>query len=303
MASLSQKFFVSLLGILILGCGAGVHAQQNAPQPESLLIGPGDTLHIQVFGEPELEDRIRVSDAGNIRPRLIGTIHVGGLSSGAAAAVIERALVEKSFLLHPSVTVSLDDYSGRRVTVFGEVRTPGAFVLPTSASVLDVLALAGGLTDVADRRITIERQGSGERATYFVSNSATDLMNSEVRINPGDRLFIPKAGVIYILGDVHAPGGYAMTNNEGSLTAMQLVARAGGTNTTAAPDHAIIVRGGTGSPAVEKIKIGKIRKGKVADEAMQAGDILYIPFSYLRNFAVNAVGITSTLGSAAIYKF
>ena len=98
------------------------------------------------------------------------------------------------------------------------------------------LALAGGLTDLADRHVTIERHTSHRQISYYVSNQPDDLLDQTVMVNPGDKFIVPKAGIVYVLGDVARPGGYPMTNNDGTLTVLQAVAAAGGTASSAVPN-------------------------------------------------------------------
>ena len=70
-----------------------------------------------------------------------------------------------------------------------------------------MLALAGGLTDLADRKVTIQRHASKERVKFVVSNSANAALDASVSVFPGDTVIVPKADVVYILGDVNRPGG------------------------------------------------------------------------------------------------
>ena len=164
---------------------------------------------------------------------------------------------------------------------------------------LDVLTLAGGLTELADRKMLIERRGTGEKVSYFDSNDAKAALDTSVRINPGDTLVVPKAGIVYVLGDVKQPGGYTMTNNEAQLSVLQLVARAGGMNNLAVPAHTHLMRK-TGENGYTEIslQLSDMQKGKQPDQFLQAGDILYIPFSYLRNFALQGSGLAASAASA-----
>ena len=82
-------------------------------------------------------------------------------------------------------------------------------------------------------KVTIERHGTGERVQYFVSNNPEEAFDHSVLIHPGDKVLVPKAPVAYMLGDVTKPGGYAFTNNKSQLTALQMLALAGGTPPTA----------------------------------------------------------------------
>lgn len=274
-----------------------------AQQPESLLIGPGDLLHVQVFDTPELGQDARVTDTGELPLLLGGNVKVAALTPAEAARSIEKALLNGHILLHPRVAVTVAEYATQKVSVLGEVKAPGAYAINTPRSVLDVLTLAGGLTDLADRKILIERKGTAEKVPYFVSNKAGVAMETAVKVNPGDTLFVAKAGIVYVLGDVKAPGGYTMTNNEAQLSVLELVARAGGTNHTAVPSHAKLIRKTNGTYVTTALPLSAMQKGKKADLPLQADDIVYVPFSYLRNAAVSASGLAASLGSAAIYQF
>lgn len=275
-----------------------------AQQPESLLIGPGDLLHVQVFDTPELGQDARVTDVGELSLLLGGNVKVSALTPAEAARAIEKALLNGHILLHPRVAVTVAEYATQKVSVLGEVKTPGSYAINTPRSVLDVLTLAGGLTELADRKILIERRGTAEKVPYFVSNKAGVAMDTAVRINPGDTLVVPKAEIVYVLGDVRTPGGYTMTNNEAQLSVLQLVARAGGTNNSAVPSHARLIRKNGESGYTEiQLQLSAMQKGKQPDQFLQAGDILYVPFSYMRNFALQGSGLVASASSAAIYRF
>jgi polysaccharide export outer membrane protein len=165
------------------------------------------------------------------------------------------------------------------------------------------LALAGGLTDLADRKVLIERHGSTDKVPYFVSNLPDAALDSAVQVNPGDTIIVPKAGIVYALGDVGRPGGYTMTNNEGLISVLELVARAGGTPPNAVPSHARLIRKIGGSYTETPLPLSAMQKGKRPDLPLQADDIVYVPFSYLLNFGMQASGIAASIGSAAVYKF
>ena len=292
-----------VLGVLSLFLSFAGCTPARAQAPESLLIGPGDMVHVQVFDTPELEQHARVTDAGELPLILGGNVRLTGLTPAEAARAIETILLKGRFLLHPHVQISIEEFATQKVSVLGEVKTPGAYAIHTPRPVLDVLTLAGGLTEFADRRVLIERHGTGEQVPYFVSNDPKAALDTVVRMNPGDTLVVPKAGIVYVLGDVKTPGGYLMTTNEANLSVLQLVARAGGTNNSAVPAHTRLMRkSGTGFTETE-IPLSAMQKGKQADMALQAGDIVYVPFSYMRNFALQGSGLAASAASAAIYKF
>src|SRR6202789_2284579 len=189
--------------VLILFCCVG----SCLAQTESLTIGPGDLLHLKVLEAPELEQATRVSDAGTLTLILGGKVQVAGLTPAEAAVAIERSLVEGHYVLTPHVSVTVEQTATENVTIMGQVRSPGSYPIGTPRPILDVLALAGGLTDLADRKVTIQRNASKERLTFVVSNSADTALDASIAVSPGDTIVVPKADVVYILGDVGRPGG------------------------------------------------------------------------------------------------
>ena len=283
---------------LVLSMASGM---AQTASTESLLIGPGDMLHIQVFDTPEMEQRARVTDDGNVPLIFLGNVHVAGLTPEAAARLIETQLQQKDYMKHPQVTVAIEQYATQGVLVIGQVKSPGSVQIDTSRPVLDVLSLAGGLTDLADRHVTIERHGTGERIQYFVSNEPQEAFDHSVLVHPGDKLMVPKAAVAYMLGDVAKPGGYVFSNNKGELTALQMVALAGGTPPTARPAVARLIRRNGDGYTETQIQLSDMQNGKKADFVLQPDDIIYIPYSYLKNLATNASSIVGAAASASIY--
>jgi polysaccharide biosynthesis/export protein len=289
-----------VIGLVFL---ASVSTLAFADTPETLLIGPGDTLHVQVLNTPEMEQHPRVTDAGEIPLVGVGNLSVAGLTPAEAAAKIRERLVSMHYMNHPDVTVTVDGYATQTVSVLGQVKLPGAYPISTPRSILSVVALAGGLTDSADYRITIERRDASQQpVSYTLSNDARVAIAQDVQVFPGDTVIVPKAGIAYVLGDVPKPGGFVMQNTHSQLTALEAVALAGGTLPSAVPAHARLIRrtpeGGYKEIA---LNFSAMQKGKQADLALEPDDVVYIPFSYLRNVASTSSGIVASATSAAIY--
>jgi polysaccharide biosynthesis/export protein len=288
-----------LKGILLACCLTSTMFAQK----ESLLIGPGDEVEVEVFDTPDLTQNSRVTDAGELSLMLGGKVRLASLTTSEAARTIEQALIQAHVMYYPRVMVTVTQYATQSVTVFGQVAKPGTYSIDTPRSVVDVLGLAGGLTDLADRHVTIERHTSHRQIPYYVSNRASDFLDQTVLVNPGDKILVPKAGIIYVLGDVAKPGGYPMTNNDGTLSVLQVVAAAGGTATSAAPGSSkLIRRTAVGGYQSDPLPLSAMQKGKKPDMQLQAGDIVYVPFSYLRNAALGITGIAAAATGAVIYK-
>jgi len=272
-------------------------------QKESLLIGPGDEVEVEVFDTPDLDQNSRVTDSGEFSLMLGGKVRLASLTPSEAARTIEEALIKAHVMYYPRVLVTVTQYATQSVTVFGQVVRPGTYSIDTPRSVVDVLGLAGGLTDLADRHVTIERHTSHRQIPYYVSNRASDFLDQTVLVNPGDKILVPKAGIVYVLGDVTRPGGYPMTNNDGTLSVLQVVAAAGGTATSAAPGSSkLIRRTAVGGYQSDPLPLSAMQKGKKPDMQLQAGDIVYVPFSYLRNAALGVTNIAAAATGAVIYK-
>jgi polysaccharide export outer membrane protein len=244
-----------------------------------------------------------VTDAGTIPLTIGGDVKIAAETPADAARAIEKTLVDGRFLLHPRVSVTVAEFATEKVSVLGEVKAPGAYSINTPRSVIDVLTMTGGLNDMADRKITIERHGTHEKVTYFVANNADAALDSAVVVAPGDTVYVPKAGLVYVLGDVGHPGGYTMTNNDAAITALELVARAGGTNHSAVPSNARLIRKTSTGYTDTPMQLSRMQKGKAPDVMLEANDIIYVPFSYMRNFGMQATGVVSSLDSAAVYHF
>jgi len=290
-----RVFTFALIASISTLCFAGT--------PETLLIGPGDTIHVQVLDTPELDQHPRVTDAGEVPLIGVGDLSVAGLTPAEAAAKIRQRLISMHYMNHPDVSVTVEQYATQTVSVLGQVKAPGAYPISTPRSILSVVALAGGLTDSADYHITIQRRDtSQEPVSYTLSNDPRAAIAQEVEVFPGDTVIVPKAGIAYVLGDVRRPGGFVMQNNHSQLTVLQAVALAGGTTPSAVPSHARLIRRSPGGGYQETaLNFSAMQKGKRSDLVLEPDDVLYIPFSYLRNIASTSSGIVASTSSAAVY--
>lgn len=291
-----KKMILLLLGVL--------WAAPSFAQEESLKIQPADLVQVKVLEAPELQQSARVNDAGDVSLLLGGTVQIGGKTPAEAELIIETALKRGNFVNDPHVSVTVQQYAMSNVTVIGQVRLPGSYPIGTRRTILDVIALAGGLTELADRHITIERRATKERFQYVFSNDATKALGETVDVLPGDQVIVPKASVVYILGDVGRPGGVAMATNDSQLSALQAVAMAGGTPPSAKASRSRLIRKQSDGTYIEMdLPLADMQKGKVHDIALKPDDIIWVPFSYLKNAATNLNSLLVAASTAAIYRF
>ena len=270
------------------------------PSGESLVIGPGDLIAVHVFREPDLDAKLRVKDAGTVTLPLIGPVQVAGLAAADAASAIAVRYSEGGFLNHPQISVLIEESASQKVAVLGEVARPGTVLLSSPRNLIDVLAEAGGLLKTADRHVTI-RRASGPPVTVLVANDAqSQLASSTLLVSPGDTVLAPRAGIVYVLGDVGRPGGFLM-QDDASLSLLQALSLAAGSTKTAAEGKARLLRKVNGATTEIPLHLHAIEHGEVPDIALQNDDIIYIPFSFGKNLALGASTIAASASSAIIY--
>jgi polysaccharide biosynthesis/export protein len=279
----------------------GALAMPGFAQQESLLIGRGDLIQVSVMDTPEMEQQVRVTDDGSVALAYVGSIHVAGQTPAVAAAAIQRALIEKKVMIHPQVTVRMQELATQDVSVLGQVHAPGTYPITTPQTILKVLSLAGGLTDSADRNLTVKRNQTGEELRYNVSNNSKQALSDMVMVYPGDTVLVARAPMVYVMGDVARPGGYTIATNDERLSVMQVIALAGSASKTAVQSKIRLIRTTDHGEVELPVRLDAIQKGKQPDMYLQANDILYVPFSWMKNVAIASSSIASETAGAAIY--
>ena len=192
-------------------------------------LGPGDSIRVTVFENPDLTTETRVSARGFIRFPLLGNVKLQGLTPVAAGERLAALLKEGNFIRDPQVNVSVIQVRSRQVSVIGQVARPGRYALDeTSTFVTDMLALAGGISPTGDDIVTVvrTRNGATERLDIDVAKMyRTGDMTANVEIENGDTVFVRRAPMFYIYGEVQKAGTYRVENE---MTVMQALSLGGG---------------------------------------------------------------------------
>jgi polysaccharide export outer membrane protein len=265
-----------------------------------LVIGPGDDLEITVYGAPDLSGHTRVSADGNISMPLIGYVRIAGLSSSEAEGAIEAQLRQNSIVNNPQVAVYVKEYSSSGISVAGEVAKPGFYSALGPHRLFDVLQDAGGTTDKAADKVLISHRGQNDATTVSISKDPAKMAASNVELEPGDTVVVPRAGIVYILGEVNRPGGYVL-NSTGGITVLQVVAVAGGPTHVASAGKTRMLRRGENGLQEQRIDLKKLLRGKAHDVAVRDQDILFIPSSAIKT-ALSASALVAVAASTAIYR-
>lgn len=279
---------------------ASVTVAAARPEASSLVIGPGDEVDVNIYGAPDLSGHARVGSDGTISLPLIGYLRIAGLTSEQAQQAISRQLQDKNVVKSPQVSVFVKEYTNSEISVAGEVAKPGVFSVLGPHRLLDVLEAAGGMTDKASDTITISHRGSDQLTTVHLSNDPAVTARANVELQPGDTVVVPKAGIVYVLGEVNRPGGYAL-NSSGGVTLLQVLAAAGGTTNLASLSGTKMVRRTASGLKEIPVPMKSLLHAKVADFPMKPGDIIYVPSSRVKS-ALNAGALVSSAGAAAVYR-
>jgi polysaccharide biosynthesis/export protein len=193
-------------------------------------------------------------------------------------------------MLHPSVTISVLQYASAGVTILGEVKRAGVYTLLGPHSLYDALAAAGGMTPIAGLDIKISHMDNAD-SPLIVPLHGPDY-SAEIRkviVLPGDTVVVSQADIVYVVGDVARSGSFPLPNHR-PLTIMELMGLAGGMNRTAAVSRAAIVRPTPNGGAQRvQINLDKILSSQEKDIALQPGDVLVVPRSGFKTFALTAL--------------
>lgn len=212
-------------------------------QAEDYLVGPGDVLAISVYDNDDLATKVRVSTSGTIVMPLLGQVEVQGKTVNGITDTITNLLAD-GYLVTPQVNIFVEEYRSKKVVILGNVRTPGLIKLSGPTNFLELVSQAGGLEKDAGDTATIQRVKKDGEATKVLVVDLLALiekgdLSQNVPILDGDTVFISKAGMCFITGQVQSPGTYSCGDG---TTVLKLVALAGGFNGKASKSGIRIVR-------------------------------------------------------------
>jgi polysaccharide export outer membrane protein len=285
---------------------------QTIPTAE---LGTGDVIAIHALHVPEIsKETMRLSDSGCIDLPMIGSLKAVGLTPSELAAEIRNRL--DSFVRNPEVTVDVVEVKSRPVSVLGAVKTPGVYQLSSQKRLLEVLATAGGADETAGYVVHVNRpQSSGPiplpdateaAGMYSVQISLPDLVESRrpetnIVILPHDVIAVPRARLVYVIGEVHKSGGFVLRERE-NMTVLQALSLAEGLNSTAGSRHARIIRANSeAGPKTElEVDVKNILAGKAPDVALRPNDILFIPNSAAKNATLRGIESAIQMGTGIV---
>jgi polysaccharide biosynthesis/export protein len=301
---------VGSLQAQLAGPGISLAAKQTAAasgqalkQPQDYIIGPDDLINVYILDVPELSRDYRVSATGTLTlPVMAKPLKAAGLTLAQFSRELSRELKAQGLVSDPHVTLTVDQSRLHSVAITGAVRQPQIYPVFTQTTLLDVLSQAGGVAADAGNTAIIRRGDIGTRLTHpgdgapgsnqvqadeTLTVDLKRLLESgdpglNVTIYPGDRITIPRAGLVYVVGAVNKPGGFTMNASSRGLTVLQALALAEDTKSTALRSQTVILRNDPQAPDGRRqipVDLKAILRGKSSDPVLQAEDILFVPDS------------------------
>lgn len=281
------------------------------------LLGPDDEVEI---AGPDLDEHaiktMRIDGDGDIQVPLVGRVHIADLTVQQAQQELNERF--STYIRDPQITISVKELRSQPVSILGAVNAPGIHQVRGYKTLLEMLSLAGGLRADAGHRIRITRQlewgciplsnarvdASGQLGVGEVS--VKEIMTGQIpqgnmQILPHDVISVPRAEMVYVIGDVKRSGGFVIGDN-GSMSVLQVLALAEGMNGTADRRHVKILRptAAGGHRAEIAVDVKAILGGKSEDVALHADDILFIPGSSGKKASLRALETAIQTGTGLL---
>lgn len=267
------------------------YSTNSGPGELSYTVGPNDVLKIEIFDEKELSrEAVRVSGDGYISFPLIGRVRVDGFTTNAIERFIAWKMKEGGFLLDAQVSALITEFGSKRYKVLGAVKKPGIFFLKSSEQILDALSGVEGVDqETAGKELLVLRQQPGSRpgdSTKIVISVELERLleggdtQSNLRLMPDDVVYVPKAAMFYIMGEVKVPGSYKFTKKD--ITLVEAISTAGGFTPIAARNRTRIVRVDDGREKIITVNVDAITAAgrKIDDVRIKPNDIVIVPESF-----------------------
>lgn len=190
--------------LILVWCGSCAVLLQGMPSQIIYKLSAFDKVSITVYGQPDLETEQLITDTGEVFLPLLGGVEVGGLTVAEASKAIEKAFIDEEYLRKPVVTISIEEFAPKVVTVLGEVEDPGSVTIPPGRNGLPIqiaIAGAGGFTgsaktnDVSVTRANPESETSANEKVNvdkLLESRASDQAQNLFIVYPDDVIFVPR---------------------------------------------------------------------------------------------------------------
>ncbi len=207
----------------------GQSVLENIPVSPDYVIGPGDEVIVRLWGRLEGTYRMEVDRDGKVFLPKIGSLYVAGKTFSEVKTFLKSKV---SAIAQVSSDVSLGQMKGIRVSVAGEVPAPGWYNVSSLHTVVQLLAMSGGVKDIGSlRRIALRRGGKTVETIDLYDYLLRGETRDDIRLLQGDTIFVPVVGsLVAVTGEVRRPAIYELRDEK---TLLDVVAMTGGFAPTA----------------------------------------------------------------------
>lgn len=289
----------------------------RASETGSYVLGAGDLITVWALGAEEMSGKAFVVPPGGfVDFPMAGRVRAAGRTPDQLKAELVEKL--KTYVREPEVSVSITEFRSQPVSILGSVKQPGVHQLQGGKSLLEVISLAGGLAPDASNTAVITRQAqwgvipvpdatqdpSGKFSIARINlNQLAEAKEPQnnIQICPNDVIEVPRARLVYVMGQVVKPGGYVLNADE-TISALQALSMAGGASQFASTKNAKILRPIQGSTERKQIAVNLngVMEGKSSDSVLKPDDILYVPGNLGKNASVRALQTGLEIGTGLI---
>lgn len=290
-----------------------------AKTPSTYLLGPDDQIIIQ---GPEMDEVVnrpyRIDPDGFVSLPMIGRIKAGGLTIGDFETELNKAA--SKYVRDPQLVASVAEFHSQPISVVGAVNQPGAQQLQGKKTLMQVISMVGGFRSDAGNTLSITRElqwgplplpnvKTDATGKYSVAEiSIPELLQEKtpelnISIMPNDVITVPVSETVYVVGDVHKPGGFLLGEHK-DMTVLQAVAMAEGISGTSDAKHSRIIHHAADNSIIGEtpVNVKEILAGKAADVPLGGGDILFVPGSMSKKAgARTAEAIIQTASGMAVW--
>lgn len=296
-----MSIFKSLINLLLLFFLFIISDAAQA-QPEAYRIGSRDVITLSIYAGGELQNQVHltVSEKGTINVPFVGSVQAANRTILELETLITEPLA-RDYFVNPEVNISVKEYHSLQYFISGGVKSPGLYEMTSRATLLELIAKAGGVMPERGNVAYIQRKSpeqiekNHDEINRLPQNGSikVDLkklldqgdMTQNRALESGDVVYIPlqKAlnvaeSKVYVGGEVKKPG---LFDYQPGLTALNACIMAGGFTKYAAPNRARVIRHQDDQQLVIKINLNDVKKGKIADVKLLPGDRVHVPETWL----------------------
>lgn len=195
MAKSSQFGVLCFVGLLLSSCARGSTLESSSAVLENnTTLDSGDVFDVRVYGEDDLTAKYKVSPDGTVDFPFVGRIDVRDREPTEVADIIASGLQEGGILVNPQVSVVVEEYNSKVISVMGAVASTGSFPMRTGLTIAQAISMAGGFSPLASANSTVVTRRVGNDLRRYRVRAADIIEGAEADfpLRAGDLIFVPE---------------------------------------------------------------------------------------------------------------